>query len=410
MSLSKPLGKKAANTKQPVSSSGNPAIDLFHRHWQAIEKQQLKLDKQAREGETIYQRFQTDIEPLERQQCDLIFQLAQRLVSFTARKSFTQWQRETLHDWVIELITYLESNPFRGEMELDTLFAGIQANTVQHFDDEMIDQQCDFIRDMLNENLGHCPFDDQQLREMVKNPELLREHLMKAAEGHAPEETDGAEPHDNPFEQDEWQAQFADDEPFEPGPHDDYARANREREQAERVKHLFSKSSLKQLYRKLALALHPDRETDPAKQEEKTLIMGQLSQAWEKQEMFTVLQLAHTYLPEAENLLSEENLAYINPLLKQHVRELELEFFKQRTYPQGLQGIVAHKFKQSSKKKTEQAFVDHQDYLLRDIASLNNHLATITTLQTLKPYLSARWEQQQQAVWDDEPDLDWLFK
>ncbi|WP_219597419.1 hypothetical protein [Aeromonas salmonicida] len=44
--------------------------------------------------------------------------------------------------------------------------------------------------------------------------------------------------------------------------------------------------------------------------------MGELSHAWEYKEMFTLLQLAHPHLPGSENLLSEENLACINPMLK----------------------------------------------------------------------------------------------
>jgi curved DNA-binding protein CbpA len=155
---------------------------------------------------------------------------------------------------------------------------------------------------------------------------------------------------------------------------------------------LFSKTSLKQLYRKLALALHPDREPDPVKQAEKTRIMGQLSQAWENKEMFTLLQLAHTHLPEFDNLLSDENLAYLNPMLKRQLRELEVSYYGGQD---GLMGAVLHKFKQSSKKKTEQAFAEHRDYLLRDIDHLTAQLAEITTLQTLKPYLAARWDQKQ---------------
>lgn len=93
-------------------------------------------------------------------------------------------------------------------------------------------------------------------------------------------------------------------------------RASRDQQEAARVEQRFSKSSLKQLYRKLALTLHPDREQDPARQQEKTCIMGELSHAWEYKEMFTLLQLAHPHLPGSENLLSEENLACINPMLK----------------------------------------------------------------------------------------------
>lgn len=71
---------------------------------------------------------------------------------------------------------------------------------------------------------------------------------------------------------------------------------------------------------------------------------------------------------------------------------------------------VLHKFKQSSKKKTDFAFADHQDYLTRGIQSLTAQQAKISTLQTLKPYLAARWDEKKQAMWNDEPDMDWLFR
>lgn len=68
-------------------------------------------------------------------------------------------------------------------------------------------------------------------------------------------------------------------------------------------------------------------------------------------------------------------------------------------------GAVLRKFKQGSKKKTDLAFEEHQRYLKRDIKQLDAQLATITTLQTLKPYLAER----QQAIWDCAPSFDEIF-
>ncbi|MBL0539634.1 hypothetical protein JD519_21260, partial [Aeromonas caviae] len=50
------------------------------------------------------------------------------------------------------------------------------------------------------------------------------------------------------------------------------------------------------------------------------------------------------------------------------------------------------------------------DYLLRDIDHLTAQLAEITTLQTLKPYLAARWDQQQIRWREEEDDMEWLFR
>ncbi|MBZ6071450.1 J domain-containing protein [Aeromonas schubertii] len=388
------LTKRNTKAKAATPHHESAALAYFHRQWQAIEKLQAKLAKQEKEGADIYQRFVSDIEPLEREQCALIFQLCQRLAGFTARKSFTRWQREMLHHWINEMMDYLESNPFRGELDLHTLYMAVQAGSVTQFDEEMIEEQCDFITQLLQEEFGESPDDIEQLREMVKDPEKLRAYMQAQFEKAAAGEEEAPDVDEEPF---------ADDEPF--------ARRQRRHGKAHteakaRVEQLLDNSTLKQLYRKLTMALHPDREQDPVARDEKTRIMGALSQAWETRDMFTLLHLAHTHLPEADNLLSDENLAAINPALKLKVHELEVRYYSQ---VEGLQGAVLHKFKQSSKKKTALAFDDHQQYLQRDIAQLQEQLATITTLATLKPYLSRLWDERQHAIWDAHSGFDEFF-
>ncbi|MNF10590.1 hypothetical protein D3C80_2115770 [compost metagenome] len=70
---------------------------------------------------------------------------------------------------------------------------------------------------------------------------------------------------------------------------------------------------------------------------------------------------------------------------------------------------VSHKFKQRSKKQTDLAFEGHRQYLKRDIKQLHAQLATITSLQTLKPYLAERWDARQHAIWDEAPSFDEMF-
>ncbi|MGL5090562.1 MAG: J domain-containing protein [Aeromonas sobria] len=396
MSLTK--SKASAKRKAVEQHHDNPALAYFHRQWQAIEKLQAKLAKQEQEGAGIYQRFVSDIEPLERQQCALIFQLCQRLAGFTARKSFTQWQREMLHDWLNELMGYLESNPFRGELDLESLYMAVQAGSVSQLDEDQLDASCDFITAMLQEAFGKSPDDIEVLREMVRNPEKLHDYMRaQAAGGDAgDDEWDDEDPGfaDDPF---------ASEEAFDSW-HSRHGHAHPD--EVARVEQLLDSSTLKQLYRKLAMVLHPDREQDPAKREAKTRIMGELSLAWEKRDLFTLLQLAHSHLPEAENLLSEDNLKAINPALQQKKRELEICYYRA---PAGVLGAVLHKFKQSSKKKTELAFEGHQEYLRRDIRQLDTQLVQITNLQTLKPYLAQRWDERQHAIWDEAPGFDEIF-
>lgn len=137
-----------------------------------------------------------------------------------------------LHNWIHQLIEYLESNPFRAEMDLESLYMQIQANTAQHMDDDMLEQQCDFITHLLMETCGHCPEDIETLREMVKNPDLLRNYLDKAArQDMAGDREDDEE--DTPLDEEEWADPFDEEDPFEQAPPDAYARARASREQEE---------------------------------------------------------------------------------------------------------------------------------------------------------------------------------
>lgn len=120
MSLTK--SKTSAKRKKPSRATRVRPLPIFIASGRPSKA--AGPAKQEQEGADIYQRFVSDIEPLEREQCGLIFQLCQRLAGFTARKSFTQWQREMLHGWIDELMGYLESNPFRGSWIWSHLYGG----------------------------------------------------------------------------------------------------------------------------------------------------------------------------------------------------------------------------------------------------------------------------------------------
>jgi hypothetical protein len=84
--------------------------------------------------------------------------------------------------------------------------------------------------------------------------------------------------------------------------------------------------SLREIYRKLASALHPDRELDPAERERKTALMQRVNQAYDKKNLLQLLelQLEIEHLDQAAiNSLSEERLAHYNKILKEQLLELE---------------------------------------------------------------------------------------
>ena len=100
------------------------------------------------------------------------------------------------------------------------------------------------------------------------------------------------------------------------------AEARRETERAQVGK------ALQDVYRKLAIALHPDREPDPEERARKTLLMQQLNVAYEAKDLLQLLelQLRFEQIDEAQiSGLADERLDRYNQLLAEQVGQLEEE-------------------------------------------------------------------------------------
>ncbi len=88
--------------------------------------------------------------------------------------------------------------------------------------------------------------------------------------------------------------------------------------------------SIRDLYRKLASALHPDREPDPAERERKTALMQRVNQAYDQNNLLLLLELQleleHINQATIDNI-SASRLKHYNKILKEQLRELEQELF-----------------------------------------------------------------------------------
>ncbi|MDO9438407.1 hypothetical protein [Hydrogenophaga sp.] len=85
---------------------------------------------------------------------------------------------------------------------------------------------------------------------------------------------------------------------------------------------------LRRLFRQLASALHPDRESDPQLCLHKTALMSEANAAYDKRDLVALLQIqarAELTDPDAVHHLSDQRLASLTLLLKAQVAELERE-------------------------------------------------------------------------------------
>jgi hypothetical protein len=86
--------------------------------------------------------------------------------------------------------------------------------------------------------------------------------------------------------------------------------------------------SLREVYRKLVSALHPDREPDASEAKRKTDLMQRVNQAYEKKDLLKLLelQLAIEQI-DARSIanLSEDRLKHFNKILREQLSELAQE-------------------------------------------------------------------------------------
>ncbi|VWB57223.1 molecular chaperone DnaJ [Burkholderia pseudomultivorans] len=105
-------------------------------------------------------------------------------------------------------------------------------------------------------------------------------------------------------------------------PRQSAAQAKREAEQAA------SSRSIREIYRKLASALHPDRESDPREQQRKTVLMQRVNHAYAKGNLLQLLELQleiEQIDQHAIDSFGEERLARYNGILEEQLRELDQE-------------------------------------------------------------------------------------
>jgi len=85
---------------------------------------------------------------------------------------------------------------------------------------------------------------------------------------------------------------------------------------------------LQEVYRKLAVALHPDLEQDPGERARKTELMQQVNVAYEAGDLLHLLELQlrlEQIDPDHAGEIAEDRLRHYNTILDQQLKQLEME-------------------------------------------------------------------------------------
>jgi hypothetical protein len=287
----------APDHNKPKLSRGQKAFNTLIRQ---IEKRRERL----RAWETVRPSFQKQYVdvflPLVRASTDLQVKMVHRLESAWGQKGLTKVERRTISQVITGLAADLIDESEDAQLKL--LY---NKHSQSDYDSEAAAEREDMkmaLEAMLGVELG----DDLDM----KSPEdVLQRVHASIEEQQAREEAENHAREERRSKRKKSPKQLA-------------AQAQEEAEQAE------LSQSIREVYRKLASALHPDREADPLERERKTALMQRANQAYGRNDLLTLLelQLEMEHIDRrAINEISEDRLKHYSKILKEQVAELDAE-------------------------------------------------------------------------------------
>lgn len=291
--------------RQPVSIAphqGKPALSkgqkAFNTLIRQIEKRRKRLAAWEAVTPTFQQRYVNDLLPLEQKSTALQIRMVHCLDRAYDNKELTKTERRKIAAVIIDMAGGLID-------EGESLKAIYNKYSPTDFDSETA-AEVDGMKSVLEAMLGVDLGDDLDL----SSPEDLLQRAHAHVEQKAAQATAEAA---------ERQARRA-TRKKSPKQHAAEVRAQEEQAQIS--------LSIREVYRKLASALHPDRESDPEERDRKTKLMQRVNEAYNKNNLLQLLelQLELEHIDQhAINSLSEERIGYYNKVLKEQVRELDVE-------------------------------------------------------------------------------------
>lgn len=307
--------------------------------------------------------------PLEQQHAELLRQMVFWLDARLKRKGLTKRQTEKTKELLCDMAAVLAMD---GDVEMQAIHDAHAEHTLDEQAQFHVNDFQHFMEGVLGEKVG----DDDEFESLDDLMEASVKKMAAQREAHAKAHAESqakaaAKPKKQTAAQQKAQSQQQD-----------------------------ASTALRTIYRQLASALHPDRETDPQEQQRKTALMKEANAAYERRDLLALLHLQmQAELVDVSQVatLAKEKLAALTSLLKERVAVLHDEMFT-------LERHIGEEF-------------DYPPYEALSASALQRHVqATLLSMQadirTMKRDLEAvqddkffkRWLNQQHAARFDFDD------
>jgi len=388
--------------KKPKHKKKLTKEDRFQMLWRKIEKQKKLNKNRQKELESFILRIESDIGSSERKLVGIELVKIEKLIEFFSRKSLSQWQREELIYLIQTNFSLLDTNPFSDHATTNTL------------------------KGEFNTLLEHWyPEDDDYDDSLFETPETENVKNSKTKNNSAEKDTYGGEDFFGDMDEqladiDEDPINVNKDSEDESIDHDFFERLfdeftnhhefddndSAEEEKIKKINKLFKRSSINNMFRRIAKVLHPDKEQDEQRKDEKHQLMISLIEARDKNDIPTIFAMYAEHVGEMPEDLAKEDIENINLLLNYQLKQLKEEY---ASAP--YRDPKAAMFFDMFQAKTEKGIVENIRERLKDIDdsidASRNFLSKITSLSKLKPLLEEVYYQRCEVRFGEFDDQDW---
>lgn len=364
----------------PAKTELSKAQKAFNRLIKQLEVQRTRLAEWEAVSATVQERYRTEMLPLLDKFTDLQIQMVRSLDRVSGRKGLTKSECKLVSELLCDVILDIQQR--REDDELKVLYqkhGGVDLDEEEAaIEKEEVAAMREMFEGMFGVDLGG------------EDESATVEELFEKAQ----ERLEAKQSPEFPFGE----------EKAAPRPRKQTAKqlAREEKRLAEEKQ---VSQSIREVYRKLASALHPDREPDPQERERKTELMKRVNIAYDKKNLLQLLelQLELEHIDQSEiNRLSEDRLRHYNKILKEQLEELNMEI-------QHIEGEFSMQFDWDpftamTPEKLLKKFTSDLTKIRKNTRVLKNELLVFEDVRALKEWLKQMkmMKRAQKESWQDD--------
>lgn len=276
-----------------IVPSGNAPLNKDQKAFNALIKKLEARRARLSEWEAALPPFRqkciSELLPLQDACVSLQAQLARELDKAHARKGLTKSEKRKVSLLIVERAEMVLAE--EDHSELKALFKKHSGSDFDELQTEGLDEMKAMLESVLGVELGD-DFDPRSPEELLKQVETRFQAQQEDAAGRKKSRREEA-------------------------------RAARQEAEEKQLS-----QSIREVFRKLASALHPDREIDPAEKARKTALMQRANQAYEEGNLLQLLelQLELEHIDQAHlSAIRPERLKHYLKILKGQLNDLDME-------------------------------------------------------------------------------------